>query len=68
MPVQREDLKSYDVGQINDLRVLMTSAFMSLLFHTLHNHRPKICECPTTDRCTECFYNLAQSILTADNL
>lgn len=66
--VCREDVMSCDVGQIKDLRVLLALASVSLLYHTLHHHRPKICECPTIDRCTECFYNLAQSILIADNL
>lgn len=41
---------------------------MSLLYLSFHHHRLKICECPAVDRCTECFYNLAQSILIADNL
>lgn len=59
---------SYDVGWINDLRVLLALNSMSLLYLTVHHYRLKICECPVVDRCTECFYNLAQNILIADNL
>lgn len=66
--VHKRNVMSYDIGQRNDLRVLLALASMSLLYHTLHHHRLKICECLTVDRCTECFYNLAQSILIADNL
>lgn len=62
------DLVSYDVGQTNDLGDLLALASISLLYQTLHHHRPKLCECPTTNRCSECFYNLAQSILIAENL
>lgn len=66
--VCRGDVMSYDVGQIYDLRALLPLASMTLLYHNLRHHRPKIYECPTVDRCTECFYNLAQSILIADHL
>lgn len=66
--VCRGHVMSCDVGQIYDLRALLALASMSLLYHNLCHHRPKIYECSTIDRCTECFYNLAQSILIADHL